>query len=301
VSFTSATQSICTATGTNGATITLVAAGTCTLNANQAGDVNYNAAPQVARSFAVAAGGQVYFIHADHLGTPRVITKSTDNSKVWEWGNAEPFGDNAPNEDPNATGTAFKFNLRFPGQYFDQETGTHYNYYRDYEPATGRYVQSDPIGLRGGLNTYVYVGGAPLAFTDPSGLVTYQCKRPLGDKPGNNQRNGPDIWGNPLYHQYSCVKTKDGKTVCGGQGFGGNGSKWVPDWATSQGKPTPPEKDYFDEKSCEKTQDDNKCFEDCLQREWAKPRPRYGVPFGTDCQEYDDDVNQRCRKECKLK
>jgi hypothetical protein len=48
-------------------------------------------------------------------------------------------------------------------------------------------------------------------------------------------------------------------------------------------------------------QDDNKCFEDCLRREWSKPRPRYGVPFGTDCQEYDEGVNAKCRKECKLK
>jgi RHS repeat-associated protein len=66
----------------------------------------------------------------------------------------------------------------FPGQYFDAETGLHYNYFRDYDPATGRYVESDPIGLNGGLNTYLYASANPLRFIDPLGLVTCSCKAP---------------------------------------------------------------------------------------------------------------------------
>jgi len=61
--------------------------------------------------------------------------------------------------------------LRFPGQYFDAETGKHYNYFRDYDPAIGRYIESDPIGLWGGISTYGYVGSNPLARIDPLGLL----------------------------------------------------------------------------------------------------------------------------------
>ncbi|RZI80484.1 MAG: RHS repeat-associated core domain-containing protein, partial [Rubrivivax sp.] len=68
----------------------------------------------------------------------------------------------------------FTFNMRFPGQYLDKETGTLYNYYRTYNPATGRYLQSDPIGLGGGVNTYGYANGSPTDTSDPLGL--WGCK-----------------------------------------------------------------------------------------------------------------------------
>ena len=170
VGFTSATAAVCAVTGT---TVTLAATGTCTIQADQAGDSRYGAAPQVTQSFTVSpAGVQVYYIHSDHLNTPRVITDA-GNNLVWRWDSSEAFGNNAPNENPNNRGI-FNFNLRFAGQYFDKETGLHYNYFRDcYDPATGRYCQSDPIGLAGGVNTYTYVNGNPLRWTDPTGLDVY--------------------------------------------------------------------------------------------------------------------------------
>ena len=109
----------------------------------------------------------VYYIHADHLNTPRAITDAA-NTVYWSWA-SDPFGTTLADSDVDGDGNDFIYNLRFPGQYYDEETGLHYNYFRDYDPSTGRYVQSDPIGLEGGLNTYAYVGGNPLKKVDPSG------------------------------------------------------------------------------------------------------------------------------------
>lgn len=111
----------------------------------------------------------VFHIHTDHLDTPRVLTDSAGNVR-WRW-LSEPFGGSAAEEDPSGLGRA-EFNLRFPGQYFDVESGLHYNFHRYYDPGTGRYVQADPIGLQGGINPYVYAENQPTRFTDPTGLFT---------------------------------------------------------------------------------------------------------------------------------
>jgi RHS repeat-associated protein len=122
----------------------------------------------------VTAQAALYFIHPDHLNTPRVITNAAQQV-VWRWDNDDPFGANMANENPSGLGS-FTCNLRFPGQYFDKESNLHYNYFRDYSPEIGRYVEADPIGLRGGVNTYAYVDNDPLQWADPLGLAKFCCR-----------------------------------------------------------------------------------------------------------------------------
>jgi RHS repeat-associated protein len=109
------------------------------------------------------------YVHTDHLNTPRKVTRPSDDAVLWRW-DSDPFGATAPNENPQGLGT-FSYNLRYPGQYFDVESGLSYNYFRDYDPAIGRYVESDPVGLAGGINTYAYVDGDPIDFLDRFGLA----------------------------------------------------------------------------------------------------------------------------------
>ena len=119
--------------------------------------------------FVPNTGAGVQYVHADHLNTPRVIT-STTNTVLWRW-DSDPFGVGFPNEDVDGNGVKFTYHPRFPGQYFDAESNNHYNYFRDYDPSLGRYVESDPIGLDGGINTYAYAAANSLTYVDPDGLV----------------------------------------------------------------------------------------------------------------------------------
>ena len=161
-------------------------AGTGTATANNAGN-NTPANP---------VNVDVFYLHPDHLGTPRAMTRSVAannatsgpdaiNKATWRW-ESDPFGtsiDNSkPNENPqNVTGTAsqitaasFRVINRFPGQVFDAESAKSYNYFRDYDPSIGRYVESDPIGLRGGASTYGYVSQRPMRHRDPRGLIKWE-------------------------------------------------------------------------------------------------------------------------------
>jgi RHS repeat-associated protein len=129
-------------------------------------------APDTVRITVTDPGLTILYLHADHLGTPRV---ATNEANVVVWRNlpiSEPFGMALPEEDPDGDGQPTIINLRFPGQYFDRETQLHYNFFRDYDPSTGRYVQSDPIGLGGDVNTYAYSNLNPVSNVDPEGLAS---------------------------------------------------------------------------------------------------------------------------------
>jgi len=113
-------------------------------------------------SLPAQAALELYFVHNDHLGTPKVIT---DGNKrvVWK-GHMTPFGEMKVEVEEVTN------HRRFPGQWYDIESRLHYNYFRYYAPGLGRYIQSDPVGLAGGLNTYGYGSRNPLRYTDPFGL-----------------------------------------------------------------------------------------------------------------------------------
>ena len=118
-------------------------------------------------------GTGTYYLHADHLGKPQIATDSS-GAIVWDGGITTPFGEGV------SLAGAFAQSLMFPGQYADMETALNdntplfHNWHRTYDPTLGRYLQSDPIGLEGGINRYAYVGGNPMGWIDPQGLTEWE-------------------------------------------------------------------------------------------------------------------------------
>ncbi len=162
-------------------------------------------------------GSSVHYVHNDHLGTPRQVTDSS-GTVIWRW-DSDPFGATYPNDDPDNDGVVFGLNLRFPGQYYDAETGLHYNYFRYYDPSTGRYITSDPIGLEGGLNTYTYVGNNPIMWFDPFGLAGETVDLGGGTKV---RVDNPHV---PGQQQHAHVKTPKGEVVVNKDGTQSHKSK----------------------------------------------------------------------------
>lgn len=187
----------------------------------------------------------VYAVHTDHLGTPRLVTDER-NQAVWQW-SYSAFGDNPPTgllkatRNPKqavtnaptllkATAPMITMNLRFAGQYWDEESKLSYNYFRSYQGSQGRYAQADPIGLQGGFNPYSYVEGNPVSRTDPLGLeprsgpygpgpntstmpARVQTAKALDDFLRNyrNMRDANTIGGDKYFHcMANCEATRRG-------------------------------------------------------------------------------------------
>jgi len=190
----------------------------------------------------------------------------------WRW-LAEPFGTSTPETSPAGL-AAFTYNLRLPGQFYDAESGVHQNVMRDYLPGVGRYAQSDPIGLAGGINTYAYVENNPLSYVDPDGLQ-------MKPRPGIP---GIPIPGVPL----GGIRDPDFPP-----GVGPNHSptpwKWLPDWLTRSFA-----KSALDEclANCEgeKKERDALCFiAKAKGGKWAQ----------AECLRRSDAIDRECRKKCE--
>ena len=169
------------------------------------GDMPVSVLKQTSTGSPATVATSAYYVYADHINTPRIITDSATNNVVWSWVDTDPFGISPPNENPGGV-AAFNYNVRFPGQLFDKETNNHYNINRDYNPQTGRYVESDPIGLSAGFNTYAYVGGNPISYTDstglarqldPNGAECQQLKKKIQNKKADINKRICEVKANP--------------------------------------------------------------------------------------------------------
>jgi RHS repeat-associated protein len=234
----------------------------------------------------------VYYVHTDHLGAVRKVTRPSDNGLMWRW-DPDTYGSIAANSNPAGLGT-FVYNLGFPGQYYLPETGIYYNMYRDYDPQTGRYIESDPIGLRGGINTYAYVGNQPTNYSDPRGLLK-QCRAGLAGVLGANIGS--------FRHEFQCWKGTDGKEVC--RGYGRTESSSMVDAVIGK---VPgivikgDENSNGGSKSCG-ADDGNKCMDSCAAKEWDKLEknpPAYGLLKGDSCQAAQQTILESCSAQCHV-
>lgn len=161
---------------------------------------------------AMVRNNQIHYLHGDQLGRPELVT-SAAKTVVWR-------ANNFAFERSVALDNIGGMNLGFPGQYYDWETGFSYNMNRYYDSRVGRYTQSDPIGLAGGLNTYAYVGGNPVSRFDPFGLCS--CGMPsatafMSNYPDYNSYTGSGVWsliGGSLDAKYGADSPRGVQNSC---------------------------------------------------------------------------------------
>ncbi|ENO9692944.1 rhs element protein RhsC, partial [Escherichia coli] len=239
---------------------------------------------------------KIHLYHCDHRGLPLALI-SKEGATEWcaeydEWGNL------LNEENPHQLQQL----IRLPGQQYDEESGLYYNRHRYYDPLQGRYITQDPIGLKGGWNFYQYPLN-PISNIDPLGLETLKCIKPLHSMGGTGERSGPDIWGNPFYHQYLCVPDGKGDYTCGGQDQRGESKGdglWGPGKASNDTKEAAGR--------CDLVETDNSCVENCLKGKFKEVRPRYSVlpdiftPINLglfkNCQDWSNDSLETCKMKC---
>ncbi len=161
---------------------------------------------------AVVEGGVIYYVRTDHIGRP-VFATNAAGVKVWT-ASYLPFGGVRA-----STGSAIA--LRFPGQWFQSESGLHQNWMRDYDPTTGRYIQADPLGLVDGASVYGYVGGNPVGWIDSTGRERKPGKTPPKRKPPVEAAGKKPKW-NPLGYW----EGKNGRKLTWDDRSHGTGNDW---------------------------------------------------------------------------
>jgi RHS repeat-associated protein len=241
---------------------------------NSAGNITAEYVYLNGQPLAKMEGANTYYYHNDHLGTPQ---KMTDASGTVVWAaDYKPFGE------ATITVSMITNNLRFPGQYYDAETGLLYNLNRDYNSMIGRCVQADPIGISGGINLYTYADDNPLVNVDPLGLKVQLCARQAFA--GN--------WGkkHKLYLIPHCYIVTDSNiyswNIAAGSGIHGNES---------------PENNSCSVIKC--SCGDSAAFEKCVNEEAAAAKGNEGniwVPALNDCCTWANRIVGRCKqKHCK--
>ncbi|HAV8514339.1 TPA: RHS repeat protein, partial [Escherichia coli] len=188
------------------------------------------------------------------------------------------------------------YQTRYDHDRFGQMTAVHR------EEGLSQYITQDPIGLKGGWNFYQYPLN-PISNIDPLGLETLKCIKPLHSMGGTGERSGPDIWGNPFYHQYLCVPDGKGDYTCGGQDQRGESKGdglWGPGKASNDTKEAAGR--------CDLVETDNSCVENCLKGKFKEVRPRYSVlpdiftPINLglfkNCQDWSNDSLETCKMKC---